>query len=41
MLFGAAVAIRVLGRAGQPARLLHAIATGTIEAARRCFDEKE
>ena len=37
MLFGAAVAIRVLGRAGQERRLLHNIARGATEAVRRCF----
>ena len=38
MLFGASVAIRVLGRAGQDRRLLQDIAKGAIEAARRCFE---
>jgi hypothetical protein len=38
MLFAASVAIRVLGRAGENRRLLQNIATGAIDAARRCFD---
>jgi len=38
MLFGASVAIRVLGRAGQDRQLLRSIAKGAIEATRRCFE---
>lgn len=38
MLFGAAVAIRVLGRAGQDRRLLQNIARGAVEAVQRCFE---
>jgi TetR/AcrR family transcriptional repressor of nem operon len=38
MLFAAAVAIRVLGRASQDRKLLQNIARGAIEAARRCFE---
>jgi TetR/AcrR family transcriptional repressor of nem operon len=38
MLFAASVAIRVLGRAGEHRRLLQNVATGAIDAARRCFD---
>jgi TetR/AcrR family transcriptional repressor of nem operon len=38
MLFGASVAIRVLGRAGQNRKLLANIAKGAIEAARRFFE---
>jgi TetR/AcrR family transcriptional repressor of nem operon len=38
MLFAASVAIRVLGRAGENRRLLQIIATGAMDAARRCFD---
>jgi len=37
MLFAAAVAIRVLGRAGAERRLLRKISTGAIESARRWF----
>ena len=40
MLFAAAVAIRVLGRAGQDRRLLQNIATGAIDAAQRCFEQQ-
>ncbi len=40
MLFAAAVAIRVLGRAGQGRRLLQNIATGAIDAAQRCFEQQ-
>jgi AcrR family transcriptional regulator len=41
MLFAAAVSIRVLGRAGRDRRLLDNITKGTIEAARRCFENEE
>jgi TetR/AcrR family transcriptional repressor of nem operon len=42
LLFAASVAIRVLGRAGHDRRLLHAISSGAIEAARRWLEsEKE
>lgn len=37
LVFGAAVAIRVLGRAGQNRRLLQNIADGATAAVRRCF----
>jgi TetR/AcrR family transcriptional repressor of nem operon len=39
MLFAAAVAIRVLGRAGQDRRFLQNIARGAIDAARRSIDQ--
>jgi TetR/AcrR family transcriptional repressor of nem operon len=39
MLFAAAVAIRVLGRAGQDRRFLQNIARGAIDAARRSIDK--
>jgi TetR/AcrR family transcriptional repressor of nem operon len=39
LCFGAAVAIRVLGRAGQPRRLLQAIADGATAAVRDALDD--
>ena len=38
LLFATAVAIRVLGRAGQSRRLLQQAARGAVEAARHTFD---
>jgi TetR/AcrR family transcriptional repressor of nem operon len=41
LLFAAAVAIRVLGRAGQHRRLLQSIADGAVAAARQALDDGE
>lgn len=41
LLFAASAAIRVLGRAGQDARLLKNVAKGAMDAARRAFREEE